>query len=80
MGLSFKDGVEVKWYAHVDVGRGGCVTANFYKEKFWFGKVETLHNDEVQVWVWNVLPPGHFEEVADDVDEFYKTGRKGLLR
>jgi hypothetical protein len=45
----------------MNVLRGGHITANIFKEKFWFGKVQTLRVDEFQIQVRNLLPLSHFE-------------------
>ncbi len=50
--------------------------ADVFEKEFWFGKVKTLCIDEFRVRIWNVLPPGHFEEAIDDEDEFCNSWAK----
>jgi hypothetical protein len=62
-----KNGCEIEGNSDVDVSGGGLVTADIFKEKFWFGKIKILRIQEFRVR--NCRPRAHFEEAVDNEEE-----------
>ncbi len=54
----------------MNICRGGSIAYNIFEEKFWFREVEALRVDKLRIRVRELLALAHFEEAADDEDEF----------
>ncbi len=62
-----EDGGDIKRNLDVDVGRGGGVFSDIFKEQFWFSEVKILGIDEFRVR--NGGARAHFEEAIEDDEE-----------
>jgi hypothetical protein len=69
-GRGVQDLGEVERYPDMNVGQCGSVSSDVFEEQFWFCKVVALHIDEFRIRVWKCLPLVHFEEAAEDDEEF----------
>jgi hypothetical protein len=60
----------------MNAGRGGRVSSNIFKDRFWFRKVEALRINELWIRMRKLLPLAHFEMAIEDVDKFREIGRQ----